>query len=166
MTIVSNASPLINLARIGKLDLLRELYGELTVPEAVWQEVVIDGTGQPGAEQVRPSDWIHIRSVNDRRLVQVLRQELDAGEAEAIVLAVETEAELLLMDERLGREIARHLEVRHMGLIGVLLEAKHRRRIPAIKPQLDALRDIAGFRVSDVLYRRVLQDEGEESAAP
>ncbi len=165
MTIVSNASPLINLARIGKLDLLYELYGELTVPEAVWQEVVIDGTGQPGAEQVRQSNWIHIRSVNDRRLVQALRQELDAGEAEAIVLAIETEAELLLMDEHLGRETARHLGVRHMGLIGVLLEAKHRRLIPAIKPPLDALRDIAGFRVSDALYQRVLRDEGEESAA-
>lgn len=58
MTIVSNASPLINLARIGKLDLLRELYGKLLIPQAVWQEVVLDGVGQPGAEQVKTSDWI------------------------------------------------------------------------------------------------------------
>jgi predicted nucleic acid-binding protein len=161
MTIVSNASPLINLARIGKLDLLRELYGELIIPQAVWQEVVLDGVGQPGAEQVKTSDWIKAQSIKDERLAQALRQELDAGEAEAIVLAIETEAELLLMDEHLGREIARHLGVRYIGLIGVLREAKRKRLIPTIKPYLDALRDLAGFRISDRLYWRVLQDEGE-----
>lgn len=162
MTIVSNASPLINLARISKLDLLRELYGERVIPQAVWQEVVLDGAEQPGAEQVKTSDWIKVRPIKDERLAQALRQELDAGEAEAIVLAIETEAELLLMDEHLGRETARHLGVRYTGLIGVLRQAKHKRLIAAIKPQLDALRDVAGFRISDVLYRRVLQDEDEE----
>jgi len=93
--------------------------------------------------------------------VQALQQELDAGEAEAIVLALETRAELLLMDEHLGRETARHLGLRHTGLIGVLIEAKRKGLISKVKPHLDALRDVAGFRVSDALYRRVLQDEGE-----
>jgi len=65
------------------------------------------------------------------------------------------------MDERLGRETARHLGLRCIGLIGVLIEAKHKGLIHAVKPYLDALRDIAGFRISDALYRRVLQDEGE-----
>lgn len=90
-----------------------------------------------------------------------LRQELGAGEAEAIVLAIEAQADLLLMDERLGRETARHLGVRYIGLIGILCEAKHKRLIPTVKPYLDVLRDLAGFRISDVLYQRVLQDEGE-----
>jgi hypothetical protein len=76
-------------------------------------------------------------------------------------MALETEAELLLMDERLGRETARHLGLRYTGLIGVLIEAKYKGLISKIKPHLDALRDVAGFRVSDALYRRVLQDEGE-----
>ncbi|HDH09460.1 MAG TPA: DUF3368 domain-containing protein, partial [Chloroflexi bacterium] len=74
---------------------------------------------------------------------------------------IETKAELLLMDERLGRETARHLGLRYTGLIGVLIEAKHKGLISKIKPHLDALRDMAGFRVSDALYIRVLQDEGE-----
>ena len=161
MTVVSNASPLIGLARIGKLDLLRHLYSELVIPEAVWHEVVIEGAGQPGAAQVKASHWIKVQVVADKRLVQVLRQELDAGEAEAIVLATETEADLLLMDERSGRETARHLGLRYAGLIGVLLEAKRRRLIPAIKPQLDSLRDMAGLRIGDPLYLRVLQDQDE-----
>lgn len=60
MSVVSNASPLINLARIGKLDLLRQLYGELFIPEAVWQEVVTDGVGQPGAVDVKVATWIKV----------------------------------------------------------------------------------------------------------
>ena len=97
----------------------------------------------------------------NRQLVRALQQELDAGEAEAIALALETGAELLLMDEHLGRETAHHLGLRYTGLIGVLIEAKHKGLISAVKPHLDTLRNIAGFRVNDVLYMRVLQDEGE-----
>ena len=99
--------------------------------------------------------------MRNRELVRALQQELDAGEAEAIALALETGAELLLMDERLGRETAAHLGLRYVGVIGVLVEAKHKGLVSALKPQLDALRDVAGFRVSGGLYRRVLQDEGE-----
>jgi len=161
VSIVSNASPLINLARIGSLDLLHRLYGELIIPEAVWHEIVVEGTGQPGAEEVTAAVWIKTRAVTDRQLVRALQQELDAGEAEAIALALEVEAELLLMDEHLGRETARHLRLRYTGLIGVLIESKRKGFIHAVKPHLDTLRDMAGFRVSDALYMRVLQDEGE-----
>lgn len=160
MSVVSNASPLITLARIGKLDLLHDLYGEFTIPEAVWREVVVEGAGQPGADEVKGATWIKMHAVANRQLVHALQQELDAGEAEAIVLASEMEAELLLMDERLGRETARHLGLRYTGVIGVLIEAKRKGLISAVQPHLDALRDAAGFRVSDVLYTRVLQDEG------
>ena len=161
MRIVSNASPLINLARIGKLDLLRELYGELIIPEAVWHEVVVEGAGQPGSDEVKTSQWIKRQAVTNRQLQQALRQELDAGEAEAIALAVELNAELLLMDEHLGWEVARHLGLRYTGLIGVMIEAKHKGVIGSVKPQLDSLRDISGLHVSDALYLRILKDEGE-----
>jgi len=161
MKVVCNASPLINLARIGKLGLLRELYNELIIPEAVWHEVVVEGAGQPGAEEVKVADWIKTQSVANRDFKRALRQELDAGEAEAIVLALEIGAELLLMDERLGREVTWHFGLRCTGLIGILIEAKRKGRVSAIKPYLDSLRNIAGFRVSNELYLRVLQDEKE-----
>ncbi len=76
MSIVSNASPLISLARIGKLDLLRQLYGVLFIPEAVWHEVVIEGVGQPGADEVKAATWIKTKSVTNTPLVHALRQEL------------------------------------------------------------------------------------------
>jgi predicted nucleic acid-binding protein len=66
------------------------------------------------------------------------------------------------MDERLGRDTARHFGIRYTGVLGVLIEAKHRGLVQAIiKPLLDALRDLAGFHVSEALYQRVLQDTGE-----
>ncbi len=155
MRVVSDASALINLARISELDLLRRLYGGLLIPKAVWQEVVVEGAGQPGAEEVRRASWIETYDVANEHLVRALRQNLDAGEAEAVALALEMGVDLLLMDERLGRETARHLGVRRVGLIGVLIMAKRSGLIDAVKPYLDRLRDIAGFRVSDELYVRV-----------
>ena len=161
MTVVSDASPLINLARIGQLDLLRALYETLLIPEAVWREVVVDGAGQPGSAEVRAADWIQTQAIANGPLVQALRQTLGAGEAEAIVLALETDAALLLMDERLGRATAEHLGVGCMGLVGVALEAKHSGLIEYVRPLLDALRNVAGFHLHEALYQRVLQDEGE-----
>jgi predicted nucleic acid-binding protein len=163
MNVVSNASPLIALVRIGQLDLLRQLYSTIIIPEAVWHEVVVEGADQPGAEAVSSASWIVRRTVTNRPLVHALRQELDAGEAEAIVLAMEIGNTLLLMDERLGRDTARHFGIRYTGIVGVLIEAKHKGFIQAVQPYLDTLRDLAGFRVSEALYRRVLQDEGEIS---
>jgi hypothetical protein len=124
-------------------------------------EVVVEGAGQPGAEEVKTADWIKTQSVTNKYLKRALQQELDAGEAEAIVLALEIEAELLLMDERLGRKVAWHFGRRYTGLIGILIEAKRKGRISTIKPHLDSLRNIAGFRVSNELYSRILQDEKE-----
>ena len=161
MSIVSNSSPLINLSRIGQLDLLYKLYKELVIPEAVRQEIVVKGAGQPGAEEIKDATWIETRSAKNRQLVRSLQQELDAGEAEAIALSLEVESELLLMDERLGRETARHLGIRFIGLIGILIESKRKGIINDLKSYLDELRNIAGFRISDTLYTHLLQREGE-----
>jgi predicted nucleic acid-binding protein len=161
MKVVSNASPLINLTRVGRLHLLPELFEEIFIPEAVWDEVVVQGKEHPGAKELKVADWVKMHRVANRELTHALRQQLDAGEAEAIVLALESEADLLLMDERLGRAIAAHFGMRYTGLIGVLVLAKRKALITAIKPVLDALRDTAGFRVADALHIRVLRDAGE-----
>lgn len=161
MKVVSNASPLINLARIGRLSLLPRIFGRLLIPEAVWQEVVEEGQGQPGADEIRQAAWVERTAVSNRQFVHSLRQDLDPGEAEAIALAVEINADWLLMDERLGRETARHFGVRYLGLIGVLSAAKRRGDLNALRPLLEQLRDVAGFRISSALYEQVLQDAEE-----
>lgn len=161
MIVISDASPLVSLARIDRLSLLRELYAEITIPPAVRTEVVVQGAGEPGAQEVKGADWIEVCQVGNPDLVRALRQELDAGEAEAIALAKELGAEFVLMDERLGREVAAHLGVRCVGTLGVLTEAKGRDLLDAVKPLLDRLVEEADFRISEGLYRTVLTEAGQ-----
>lgn len=163
MKVVSNASPLVNLARIGQLRVLPLIFGRVLLPDAVWQEVVEDGRGQAGADEIRQATWIERATVSNQPLVHSLRQDLDPGEAEAIVLAVEINADWLLMDERLGRETARHFGLTHVGLVGILGEAKKRGIVRELSPLLNQLRNVAGFRMSSELYNQVLRDAGEQT---
>ncbi len=91
----------------------------------------------------------------------MLRLELGEGEAEAIALALESQADLVLLDERRGRQRAVRLGLRVTGVLGVLVEAKCQHLLAAVRPVLDALRHDAGFWISDDLYRRVLDLAGE-----
>jgi hypothetical protein len=152
--VVSNASPIINLAAIGHLDLLRALYETVSIPDAVRREIT-RFDDQPGADAVRTLDWITTRVCPRPDLAAALRGELDAGEAEAIALAVATDA-LLLIDERAGRRAAARLGVTRLGLLGMLVDAKKQGHVSAVRPLLHALRQDAGFWISDALHERVL----------
>ncbi len=161
MRVVSDSSPLIALARIGHLDLLHELYGEVTVPQGVVQEVASNGAGQPGAKEVSTAQWIVTVEVESRQFVRSLRRDLGKGEAEAIASAVESEADLLIVDDLLARQVARTLGLKVVGTVGVLLEARQKGLLSQIKPCLDELIEVAGFRVGGELYAKVLQEAGE-----
>ncbi|MSS71872.1 MAG: DUF3368 domain-containing protein [Candidatus Latescibacteria bacterium] len=161
MIVISNTSPIVNLAAIGQLDLLQKLYEKVLIPQAVYREITVAGAGQPGDLEVRTLEWMEVRQVTDHDLVTAICTDVDEGEAEAIALAVEQKANLLLLDERRGRMIASRLELRFIGLLGVLLEAKDKGYISAVKPILDDLIVKAGFWVSQQLYARVLQVAGE-----
>jgi len=169
LVVVSNTSPLTNLLAIDRFQLLSELYDSVAVPEAVVEEITIDPDkpgpkqGQISKEELDSLSWMEIKQVDNHDLVRSLNRELDSGESEAIALAVETEAELLLIDERKGREIARQMEVNPTGLLGVLIEAKAREIITKVKPILDGLRVDAGFWISEELYHRVLREVEEGS---
>ncbi|MFQ5686048.1 MAG: DUF3368 domain-containing protein [Candidatus Scalindua sp.] len=159
--IVSNSSPLINLSAIGEFNLLRELYEEILIPSAVWDEVVIKGKEQPGAAEVQNAKWIKKELVANMSFVEVLTLNLDKGEAEAIALAKEKNAEIILIDDKSARKIAHHLGLNYIGLLGVLREAKSRGIIRNIKGYMDLLRTVAGFWISENVYKDVLKLENE-----
>ncbi|WP_017301502.1 hypothetical protein [Nodosilinea nodulosa] len=111
MIIISDTSPISNLLRIGQLPLLQELYGSVVIPESVYAEIrALESFGIDTSWLV-DTEWIVIRPVGDQALVERLKGELDPGEAEAIALAIELKADRLLMDERLGRQVAQRLNV-------------------------------------------------------
>ena len=161
MIIVSDTSPIINLAIIGRLDILPAIFGQVILPQKVFEEITIQGADMPGADEVRAASWVEVRNCTNTSLVLALQLQVDPGEAEAIALALETSAQLLLIDERMGRQLAKEFQLPIMGLLGVLKMAKERGLIPKIKPLLDQLIHVAGFRIGKELYREVLEMEGE-----
>ncbi len=161
MIVVSDTSPILSLAAIGHLGLLHQLYGEVCIPQAVYHEIAVVGARQPGSVEFEASDWIRTLQVYDRALVFSLGLEIDAGEAEAVALAVQLSAGLLLMDERRGRKVASRQGLRCIGVLGVLVEAKHAGLISAVKPIVDDLITKSGFWISRELHNRVLEAVGE-----
>lgn len=154
MLIVSDTSPILNLAAIERLELLRDLYQSILIPPAVSAELGNNGV-------VVMHDWIEVATPLNRAAVQALRADLDAGESEAIVLALQLNASLLLIDERLGRRAAERLGLRVTGLLGILAEAKKRGLIVACGPLLDAMIVRAGFWIGGRLRAEYLRAVGE-----
>jgi predicted nucleic acid-binding protein len=154
--VVSNTGPLIALANIGQFDLLRELFGKIIIPPAVCAEI----QDKTSVAALNAANWIVVQSAQDRLAVQLLREGLDAGESEAIVLARELESDLVLIDERAATRKARGIGLQTIGTLGVLLMAKEKGLVTNLTPLLDQLHR-AGFRMSDDLYRQVLDSAGE-----
>ena len=161
MIVVSNTSPLTSLAAIGQLDLLRRLYARLHIAQGVWEELNAGGRRWPGCDQVAAADWVERHTVQNYALVTALQRDLDRGEAETIALALELGADLTLLDEKEGRHAARRLDLRVVGVVGVLLEAKANGTVSTIRPHLRALRQTAGFYLSEPLYQHALALAGE-----
>lgn len=151
-----------NLARIGYLDLLPSLYGEVIIPPAVFREITERGKSRPGVREIQSASWIRVHPIGNPDRVITLLQVLDPGEAETITLCEELHQQTLLLDERKARRIATEIGLKPLGLLAVLAEAKHRHLITHIRPLLDALRYEAGFRVSTQLYHLILTQAGED----
>jgi uncharacterized protein len=158
--IVSDASPLIGLAKISHLHLLPLLYGTIKVPTAVYAELTVSGVGRAGAEEVAQASWIQVESVTDQLRVDYLRGDLDLGEAEALVLAQERHANYFLVDEERARTVAKLLRVPFIGTAGILVLAKRTGHIPAVAPLILQLRRHQ-FYLSDRLVEMILRQVNE-----
>lgn len=161
MAIVSNTSPISNLAKVGQLDLMQRLYGVILIPNAVYEELLDERAGEAVITAVQSATWLDVYSVQNQELVDELRDRINVGEAEAISLAVEVAAARLLIDERLGRQAATERGLTVTGVLGILLAAKRQGLIRAVRPTIDALITQAGFRISSQLHTDVLIAAGE-----
>ena len=158
MPIVSNTSPILNLAIVNQLILLHQQFGEILVPSAVLDELKVN-EDRPGSQEIREAiscGWIQSREVSNAPLAQLLKQTLDRGEAEAIALAIELEADWTLLDEREGRKVAKSLGLNVTGILGILLRAKQLGEIESLQPLIDDLVDKAGFRIAPELLVKIL----------
>jgi len=157
--IVSDAGPLIAFARAGLLDLLQRVTRRLVIPEAVHHEVVVQGTGRPGAAALDAAGWVVTQRVRDTAAAEALAETLGAGERDAIELCRETGA-CLLADGRAARREASALSIPLIGTLDILDEAKERTIVPLVRPVLDRLIR-TGFRLKRTLYDAKLRHAGE-----
>ena len=149
MKVVINATPLIALSLIGKLDLLRRMFDQVIVPAIVYEEVVVQGHGRPGAEELAEADWLQVMPVEGVVTVEPLLLGLDAGELSVLLLARKLQPDWVIVDERLARRVAQAIGLSIKGTLGVLLAAAWARLLSQ-QVALDALDQLlsAGIRIS------------------
>lgn len=154
MLVVSDTTAITNLLKIDLLHLVQKMYREILIPQAVYEEL-----GKLPAQQkfIDNTKWIKTRQVKDQSLVKQLKEQLDPGESEAIALALELKADILIMDEYMGRRVAQDYGVSIIGLLGILIGAKKRGYIKSVKTHMEDLIKNHGFRISESVYNQVLR---------
>lgn len=155
--IVADATPLIALAKIKALHILSGLFQEVSVPEAVWTEVVVHGQGKPGAVEISAAPWIHKRQVQAALTPPPSFLSTNAGEREAVALALELNAAALLVDERLASRWAEELGIICLGTLEVLLRAVRHNLISDAQPLIEALQKCGFYMAPSVLSQALEQ---------
>ena len=153
MLVISDTSTVTALLQIGQADLLPTIFDRVIVPPAVRDELLRFHHSLP--------EFIGIGTIQDQQAADMLERDLDRGEAEAIVLAEESRADYLLMDEKRGRSMAEARGLRVIGLLGLLLMAKKAGKVPSVRRIIAELELQAGFFVSDAVKQIVLGAAGE-----
>ncbi len=157
--IVADSSPIISFARAKKLHLIHGVYDSVIIPPGVYDEIVVNGKGKPGAEEVKKATWITLHKIKNQDEVENLKEKFGLGESEGIVLAQELEA-ILLADEWAVIKEARKRGIEIASTHLVLVEAKRKNLIKSVKVELDEL-IATGFRTTPLLIKKVLQKAGE-----
>lgn len=160
MIVVSDTTPLISLMKASRLEVLQQLFGEVLIPTAVFDELTSNESFQEEAQLIRDCPYIRVVSVSETKAVDILRRStgLDLGESEAIVYADDNKAQVLLMDEAKGRQVAKAMGLFIMGTIGVLLAAFDEKILSAadVKEALHRLKQ-SNRRISDSLIQAALE---------
>ena len=158
--VIVNSTPLIALSNIGKLEILRELYKEIYIPQAVYNEVT--EKNDKASQSIKTAlNWIHVESIQDTGMYILYKAKLHAGEVEVMILAQESpESDLLIIDDYAARKTAKFLGLEVTGTMGVLIKAKINGVISEVKPLLNALQ-ANDFYISEQVMELVLKQAGE-----
>lgn len=160
MRVVCDTSPLILLAKIGRLELLFRLYEQVAIPVSALDEARVRSTEETtGTEALVENQAVEIER-GSPEVLQSVPADLGAGERAAIAVAIETGADLVIPDDRAGRRVARERDLSVTGTIGILIEARARDMISSVRRELDRLIE-AGMWIDEVFYHRILQEFDE-----
>lgn len=165
MPVVSDASPLRALQAIERVGLVEQLYGRVLVPPAVASELGVE-VPVLGAFRLTDYPFLVVQAPTGQAEVARLLGELNTGEAEALALAVEVRADVVLIDESHGRRVAARLGLRTTGVLATLVRAKERGLVDRVAPLIIELDRRINFRISEEVRKKVLMDAGEAPEVP
>ena len=137
--VIVNSTPIIALCHIGKLSLLRDLYKEIFIPEAVSREICFKSHSIAKLEHDKSLDWIRVCKIENEMTKFFFKSQLHDGEVEVMILGKECDATLLVIDDKNAKRYAKHLGFNVTGTLGVLLKAKQEGYIDAIKPLINEM---------------------------
>lgn len=157
MKIISDTTPIISLSSVGRLDILKKLFGEVFIPEAVYNE--IKAKKSYGYREI-DSEYIKTRTVRGKIYRELLLSQLDLGETEVILLAKEMNADFVIIDENLGYRIAKNCGLDVIRTLSLILKAKQKGIISEAKPLLDEM-VAKGIWYSARVYENFLKKAGE-----
>lgn len=163
MIVVADTSVVVNLTCIRHDGLLRQLYGNVCIPQKVAEEFGWQTSVNPRFHGLRLPSWLQVRDPSVIPEKIRMNRLLDDGERAALALAIEIHADAILIDEENGREVAVELGLRRIGILSILLRAKKQGYIPLLKPVLGALKENANFWISKSLCEDVLRLAGEQA---
>ncbi len=151
MIIVCNSSPIIALTSVNRLDILNELFSDVLIPQAVYDEVfLMKNKATPKA------DFIKVRQVENKNLVNVLNLYLDLGESEVIAFALENGIDRVILDDKQARKIAEKQGLKLIGTVGILILAKEKGIVNEVRPLIVQMRKRINFRISQEIVNKVL----------
>ena len=153
MIVVSNTTPIITLASINRIDILKYFFEKIYIPQAVYDE--IKSKKAHGYKEIDDA-FFHVECIKDEFAQNILLNDLDLGEAQTIVLAKELEADIVLIDETIGYNLAKSQELNVKRTLSFLMASKEKGYIDEVKPLLDEM--IRNGRwISRKVYRDVLR---------
>lgn len=158
--VIVNSTPLIALCHVDSLDILKKIYGEITIPKAVYNEISVKKDSVCKIQVDSSLDWIHVEKIQNEMAKEMFKTQLHEGEVEVMILAKEKEADVVVIDDMNAKKHAKYLKLPVTGTLGVLMKAKKEGYIEKLKPILDGMVQ-NNIYLSPKLIDRCLREVGE-----
>ena len=158
--VIVNSTPLIALCHVNQLNILRQLYGEITIPKAVYDEISVKEESVCKKSVDEALGWIHIQEIQNQLAKTMFKSQLHDGEVEVMILAMEQQASVVVIDDRNAKKYAKYLDLPVTGTLGVLMKAKQKGYLSELKPVLDVMIQ-NGIYIKPSLVELCLKQVGE-----
>ena len=159
--VIVNSTPLIALCHVNRLDVLKELYGEVTIPQAVYDEISVKENSVCKKTVDEALEWIHVQKIQNIMAKAMFKSQLHDGEVEVMILAKEQDADIVIIDDQNAKKYAKYLGLPVTGTLGILIRAKQEGYIAELEPILDVMVQ-NGIYIKTSLIEHCLELVGEK----